>query len=55
MLMCGNHINGAVSCIGSPALIVESLIITQQFAIAKDVLTAQPRLQDDAMLLRYAR
>lgn len=29
--------------------------MTQQFAIAKDVLAAQPTLQDDAMLLHYAR
>ncbi len=29
--------------------------MTQQFAIAKDVLAAQPKLQDDTMLLHYAR
>ena len=29
--------------------------MTQQFAIALDVLAAQPKLQDDDMLLNYAR
>jgi hypothetical protein len=40
---------------GSPPLILESLIMTQQFAIAREVLAASPSLQDDNMLLQYAR
>ena len=40
---------------GSPELLLESLVMTQQFSTARRVLDALPSLHDDAMLLTYGR
>jgi hypothetical protein len=40
---------------GQPALLLESLILAQQFPAAGALLSALPALRDDALLLRYAR
>jgi hypothetical protein len=40
---------------GQPALLLESLILAQQFPAAGALLSALPALRDDALLLLYAR
>ena len=44
-----------LSCAGHPELLLESLVMAQQFATAQRVLAALPSLHDNAMLLAYGR